>query len=149
MQKQLLVRMIMDEDGIHAAMQTIENLTMFFFSIHSASHQRCAPDERRSSEETTKHLASSETITLSELLTSENDCPLSSVLSLPLSKGATNTTTLSSTTAASPLPGQKFIPQQYAYPQVRFQEECHTTIVKYVTNYGVPFFRQFFGRILP
>ena len=89
-----------------------------FYSVNQRSHES---DEKRNDQETIKNTEGNETITYSELLTSDDDCPLSSLLNLPLSKGITNTPSLPSSTATLPPSEEQFIPVHYSYPPVRFQ----------------------------
>ena len=90
-----------------------------FYSVNQRSHES---DEKRNDQETVKNTEGNETITYSELLTSDDDCPLSSLLNLPLSKGiTTNTPSLPSSTATLPPSEEQFIPLHYSYPPVRFQ----------------------------
>ena len=77
--------------------------------------------EEKNNEDTLKR----EMVTYSQLSTAEHDCPLSSMLNLPLSKGMSGLYTAPTSTLADvnhPL-GQQFIPVPVRYPffQVRLQ----------------------------
>ncbi|CAB4007071.1 transcription factor-like 5 isoform X1 [Paramuricea clavata] len=99
-----------------------------------ASQQSCEPGEKKTCQET-KSLEGNETTTYSELLTPDHDCPLSSMLNLPLSKGGANTPALPSSTTTVPPPGEQFIPEHYPYPQEEMKKSNEAMVLPDAFNF--------------
>ena len=77
-----------------------------------------------------KYIEGNQVMSYSELVIPEDDCPLSSLFTLPISKGVTNTPPLPSSAAVSP-PGQQFVPVHYPYHQVRFQQVWQLSVEEF------------------